>query len=860
MARRMLTSTAMTWQPLQPRLGGLPLLLAGPMLRRVTPTSVTVWVALQQAATVKLTVHDRDHTPRSAVMPEAGRSTIAVGANLHIVAVTARTATPLIEGQLYFYDLSFTVGSTTMSLAQAAQVPPGQTPFAYPPFVLPSFALPPTDLNKLRLIHGSCRKPNAEGPDALAYLDGLIAETAQSADGRPHQLLLTGDQIYADEVAEPLLMALTDAGETLLGPGNETLPAFGSSGPFKPSDLPPYNRYQLLQDVGFTSVDLRSHLMWLGEYLAMYLFVWSDVLWPPSLPTYSDLWDAIDKALSDRKEYLVFSDDILEDLRWQDRNGALALIHEEIIGLTERVDQFRSTIHGQPLSVRRALANIPTYMICDDHEITDDWNLSRGFCDKVYGEPLGRRIVQNGLTAFALCQLWGNTPEQFEDIGPPPAGQKLLNRVHNPALYEAEIQQIVGIHTPDQLRAHTPDYAVFHDPGTAGAAVNDTSLRFDFTIEGPSHQILVTDTRSWRSFPRPGREAHSDLLAANQLIAQIDGSPPLAGRLLMVVVTTNIPPIAAIRFAGLLPGWVTHENDFLDSWEIPSPALDRMIVKLSDKLKPAAGPISGGVVLLSGDVHHSYASRMSYHAEIRLDDPALPQPARVVFAQLVSSAFHNQAEKTRYLHKEGYNSSVGHPLAGYASKVMPHWAPEMYAGWDVKRLGGSLIVGEYFAQTDNNQPVIVPLVVDTNHPSVFVGRPPNNYIPNYSTKLTTAPHYHYRLDFLAPEAAATQPALIPPVVGNQPILLETFRASLDAYRQYAKIANGREIVGLNNLAEVTLEADPKDPREKLQTVTRVHHTVRWREPGETNLRWARYSVSMDPQDHQYDDIPSVGGL
>ena len=38
--------------------------------------------------------------------------------------------------------------------------------------------------------------------------------------------------------------------------------------------------------------------------------------------------------------------------------------------------------------VRRALANIATYMILDDHEITDDFNLQRRFTDRVYGSPL----------------------------------------------------------------------------------------------------------------------------------------------------------------------------------------------------------------------------------------------------------------------------------------------------------------------------------------------------------------------------------------------------------------------------------------------------------------------------------------
>ena len=45
------------------------------------------------------------------------------------------------------------------------------------------------------------------------------------------------------------------------------------------------------------------------------------------------------------------------------------------------IEQFRSSL----VQVRRALANIPVYMTFDDHEVTDDWNMTQEFCEKVYG-------------------------------------------------------------------------------------------------------------------------------------------------------------------------------------------------------------------------------------------------------------------------------------------------------------------------------------------------------------------------------------------------------------------------------------------------------------------------------------------
>ena len=210
---------------LSSRLGAMPLILAGPILRQVTDSSVTVWLALKQNATVSLKVSDTDQTNLIQPLMSGTLATTAIGTNLHIVAVTARPQnilTTLTENKLYFYNLSFSSTdpplSATFSQAISFQDTAIQVKdaLAYGDRALPSFVLPPKDLNKLRLIHGSCRKPHAEGYDALATLHGLINQNASSPLDRPHQLLLTGDQIYADDVADGLLLMLMDASRTLL--------------------------------------------------------------------------------------------------------------------------------------------------------------------------------------------------------------------------------------------------------------------------------------------------------------------------------------------------------------------------------------------------------------------------------------------------------------------------------------------------------------------------------------------------------------------------------------------------------------------------------------------------------------------
>lgn len=41
-------------------------------------------------------------------------------------------------------------------------------------------------------------------------------------------------------------------------------------------------------------------------------------------------------------------------------------------------------------------------MIYDDHEVTDDWNMTLDICLKLYGNALGRRVVKNALVAYSL--------------------------------------------------------------------------------------------------------------------------------------------------------------------------------------------------------------------------------------------------------------------------------------------------------------------------------------------------------------------------------------------------------------------------------------------------------------------------
>ena len=162
----------------------------------------------------------------------------------------------------------------------------------------------------------------------------------------------------------------------------------------------------------------------------MYLAVWSNAVWEldgdgkPALATIDEIYAACrgqlpqiwelhacfrtgrdrDPAHATRRAL----ERQLEELRENKRRGARA----------SRSARDADDFYDSLPRVRRALANVPTYMVFDDHDVTDDWNIGRAWRDQVYTSPLGRRIITNALVAYALFQDWGNDPLRYRGQGP----------------------------------------------------------------------------------------------------------------------------------------------------------------------------------------------------------------------------------------------------------------------------------------------------------------------------------------------------------------------------------------------------------------------------------------------------------
>ncbi len=509
----------------------LPLVLAGPLLRRIEERRLVLWLATSQVARLRLELRSGEDWSLSHALEPGSPACrhLAAGRRLHYLLVDVRLTASLPVGRWIDYRLALAPLATVDNQAhrglQAVIADYGwedwqdfsrwATDLCYPGRTSPGFVFLP---QVATLLHGSCRKPHYPSGDGLAAADDLLAAliAADGSDGAavpggqgaaeegklsaadghegarhspehasryrgfhanfheaarhtadnerlssdlhanchetagytpdherhsrdihakertltalmegnpgtrglaaaatpswPSALLLTGDQIYADDVGGPLLRAIHQliprlglpnemlAGGELQGLADAAALYRHPAGYYRRESLLPRHKHSYaLREILFGGVEkpifttdsAHNHLITLGEILAMYLLVWSPAPWagldldpPPGLdPAARAQYEA------ERQAIAAFVADLPR--------------------------------------VRRLLAHLPVAMIFDDHDITDDWNLSREWEEIAYGHPLSRRVIGNALLGYLLNQAWGNAPEAFPDELLALAGQAL---------------------------------------------------------------------------------------------------------------------------------------------------------------------------------------------------------------------------------------------------------------------------------------------------------------------------------------------------------------------------------------------------------------------------------------------------
>ena len=370
-------------------------ILAGPLVRRVSPKEFTLWLVSDQELALKLRLNDEEGNPLFEGRPS--QRTLALGkCVVHFLTLHTDAANIAPLPEIIYYQLSLrpqnpenTESVSTPTGVSLQQILPRLSYTAREQ----TLGLQVPVAGALREIwHGSCRKPHYPAKDGLAAADQELARRRNKEETTPQALFMTGDQVYIDDVCGPMLIAIRQVVQHLQLPEEDLHVGTGlyDRRNYLPSILAE-NRWSRLfyrKTALLTSQYCDNHLMTFSEMLALYLLCWSPTLWEQiELPT----------AREATVRYSL--------------NPAQSLLY------ATEYDALRGFIEELP-QAQRLMAHLPCYMIFDDHDVTDDWNLSSAWERAVYGHPVSERIVGNALMAYWICQGWGNNPTAFEELWP----------------------------------------------------------------------------------------------------------------------------------------------------------------------------------------------------------------------------------------------------------------------------------------------------------------------------------------------------------------------------------------------------------------------------------------------------------
>jgi len=537
----------------------LPLVLAGPMLRRLDAGRLVLWLVACEPLSLRLMLQPEGDASRLLALGGEACRRLRIGTSAWLHLIDVHLETPLPVDRLIEYDLLISGQGVEQGIAQWA------------PHLIHEGCDRPAFVVRSRyddLLHGSCRKPHHASADGLVTVDSLIKDVRHAPERWPAALLMTGDQVYADDVAGPMLVAIHALvrqlglyGECLEGAtvaNSEELMTHPATYYQREQLLPAFQSNEALRErffggvekPVFTTSSAHNHLVTLGEVLAMYLLVWSPVPW----------------TLIELQAPLL------------DEDMAQRYARE-----AECIDAFRQ---GLP-QVARGLAHLPSLMIFDDHDITDDWNLSARWEETAYGHPFSRRIIGNALLGYLLCQAWGNTPDAC----------------------------VTSLQTVAALLASGEDGQL--DCALHDQVVDEVLLRGDWgyvIASEPALVVLDTRTRRWRNernLSRPSGlmdwEALTDLqqhILDHRSVVIVSPAPMFGVKLIETV--QRVFSWAGLSLLVDAENWMAHRG-----------AAQVMLNIFRHTRTP------GNYVVLSGDVHYSFAYEV--HVRGRAEGPKIWQ-------------------------------------------------------------------------------------------------------------------------------------------------------------------------------------------------------------------------------------------
>jgi hypothetical protein len=248
----------------------------------------------------------------------------------------------------------------------------------------------------------------------------------------------------------------------------------------------------------------------------------------------------------------------------------------------------------RPPAIRWLLANVPTAMVFDDHEVHDDWNISESWLRDMWRRPWWEERITGAFMSYWVYQHLGNLSPADLDADPTWARVLDAGGDAGPVLREAAGRWCRG---PDGSR-----WSHRRDIGRTRIVVVDT--RAGRVLRDGRRDMLDEDEWGWLGEQMTGGVDH--LLVASSL-------PVLM-----------LPSIAALE------AW--NERVCAGAWGRPAaraserlrraldlehwPAFDASFRRLVGLVREVAagrrGAAPATVLLLGGDVHHAYLATPAF--------------------------------------------------------------------------------------------------------------------------------------------------------------------------------------------------------------------------------------------------------
>ncbi|WP_144391841.1 alkaline phosphatase D family protein [Pleionea sediminis] len=525
----------------------LPLVLSGPILRRITPTQITFWMATSQKVNFQLTLIPENNASLEINKKtlEASQQQVFAGEKLYFQLININLDTPLPTDEWIGYDLTLVITNKNEKHSWRDWAPhltyPGKS---HPGFILRSCVR--------KIMHGSCRKPHHDSKDGLVRVDNWLA--SNDIKDWPAALIMSGDQVYVDDVATPMLVAIHQLIPQLGIPNESFINSKIESSTILHTAEPHYTQRENLlptlnsdKNLGhlifsgarkpvFTSINAQNHLVSLAEVLTMYLMVWSPACW----------------NLIDIKQPSNVDSDRFE------REKCILQAFQENLS-----------------QVQRVMANIPCAMIFDDHDITDDWNLTAEWEQAAYDHPFSKRIIGNALIGYFICQGWGNAPENFT--------KELLEKTQN-------ILRLPGDKKHDELINTLLRYPSWH---------------YQWNTSPP---IVVLDTRTHRWRSERNLNKPSGLMDWEMLT---DLQQNLLGKEAVILVSPA--PMFGVKLIEVIQRAFTWFGKPLvvdaENWMAHPGSANALLNLFRHKQTPEH------FVILSGDVHYSFVYQVEWRSK-----------------------------------------------------------------------------------------------------------------------------------------------------------------------------------------------------------------------------------------------------